>query len=76
MSYAETCKFTRGGRRPGSGRKKLYRVPVLLRISKEHGARLRLAAQRFNSTPSRVVEQLIDAIKLPPERTHLPQDAF
>jgi hypothetical protein len=67
MSYAE-IKFSqpqRGGRRPGSGRKKLHRVPVLLRISPEADQALRLAAERFDATPSRVVESLVLGIELP-----------
>jgi hypothetical protein len=64
-AYSETCKFTRGGRRPGSGRKKLGHVPLMLHISVEAAQALRLAAQRFELTPSRVVEQLIEGGKLP-----------
>jgi hypothetical protein len=63
-AYSETCKFARGGRRPGSGRKKLGHVPLMLHISAEADNALRLAAQRCESTPSRVVEQLIESIKL------------
>lgn len=50
---------SRGGRRPGSGRKKLHRVSLLLRISPEADQALRLAAQRIHSTPSRIVESLV-----------------
>lgn len=62
MSYAEDrCleRQPRGGRRPGSGRKKLYRVPVLLRISTQAAKALQLAAKRLEVTPSRVVEYLL-----------------
>jgi hypothetical protein len=68
MSYAEDRYLvpqTRGGRRPGSGRKKLGHVPLMLHISVEADNALRLAAQRGESTPSRIVEQLIEGIKLP-----------
>lgn len=61
MSYAE-IKFSqaqRGGRRPGSGRKKLHHVPLMLHISAQADQALRLAAERSSSTPSRVIEQLI-----------------
>jgi hypothetical protein len=66
MSYAEDRYIipqTRGGRRPGSGRKKLGHVPLMLHISTEADQELRLAAKRCESTPSRVVEQLIAGIK-------------
>jgi hypothetical protein len=62
MSYAEDRYLQpqiRGGRRPGSGRKKLGHVPLMLHISVEADNALRLAAKRFESSPSRVVEKLV-----------------
>ena len=58
MSHTE-IKSSRGGRRPGSGRKKLDRVSILLRISPEADQALRATAQRFDVTPSRLVEKLV-----------------
>lgn len=71
MSHTE-IKSSRGGRRPGSGRKKLYRVSLLLRISKEANEALRLAAQRSSSTPSRLVEELCPGreTRVPRARRH------
>lgn len=62
-AYAEHCKFAHGGRRPGSGRKKLYRIPVLLRLSPKAHEALRQAAERSNLSPSHLVESLLLATK-------------
>jgi hypothetical protein len=62
MSYAEDrylAQQTRGGRRPGSGRKKLGHVPLMLYISAEADKAIRSAALRLAITPSRLVEKLV-----------------
>jgi hypothetical protein len=64
MSYAE-IKFSqpqRGGRRPGSGRKKRNNVGFTLRIPKETRAKLKELSASTGATPGELVVQLLSKI--------------
>jgi hypothetical protein len=65
MSYAEDRYLmpqTRGGRRPGSGRKKRHNIGLTLRIPKEACAKLKQLSAATGTTPGQLIAQLLSKI--------------